>query len=95
MAWYESMFDELTNIDETMNFAYLKSTEKRIVNELMCKANYSTKEITEEMVIETIKNEKMNFINQNAPKAITESIVNLLNIIEKRLLHAYTGSSNK
>ena len=70
----------------TVAIAYLKSTEDRIVSELKQEANYSMIEVTEEMIVNFIKKEKTNIIEQNTPKEIAEQLMALLNIIEQRLL---------
>ena len=71
----------------TVAIAYLKSTEERIINALKQEANYSMKEVTEQMIVKIIENEKRNIVDQNIPQAIAERMMSLLNVIEQRLLH--------
>ncbi len=82
------MNNELEREEEgTVAIAYLKTTEDRIVNALKQEANYSMIEITEEMIAKLIEKEKISIIEQNTPKEIAKSLMDLLNIIEQRLLH--------
>lgn len=90
------MSNELEIEDEgTVATAYLKSTEDRIVNELKQAANYSMHEVTEEMVMQFMENERINVIELNTPKAIADQLMSLLNIIEQRLLHNISNSSKQ
>lgn len=79
----------------TVAIAYLKSTEERIVSELKQAANYSMNEVTKEMIIKIIKNEKKAVIDQNTPKAIADRMMSLLSVIEQRLLHNVKNLSTK
>lgn len=79
----------------TVAIAYLKSTEERIVSELKQEANYSMNEVTKEMVIQIIKNEKKAVVDQNTPKAIADRMMNLLSVIEQRLLNNVKNLSTK
>ena len=90
------MDNELEIEDEgTVAIAYLKSTEDRIVNELKQAANYSMNEVTKEMIINIIKNEKKAVVDQNSPKAIADRMINLLSVIEQRLLNNISNLPTK
>ena len=90
------MDNELETEEEgTVAIAYLKSTEERIVSELKQQANYSMNEVTTEMIIKIIKNEKQAVVDQHTPKAIAERMMNLLSVIEQRLLHNVKKLSTK
>ena len=69
----------------TIATAYLRTTEQRIVTELVQEAEYMNKKINANMISEKMKAERAKIIEEGIHEAIKEGLMSMLYLIEERV----------
>lgn len=73
------------NEEGTIATAYLRTTEQRIVTELVQEAEYMNKEISANLISEKMNAERAKIIEEGIHEAIKEGLMSMLYLIEERV----------
>ncbi len=70
----------------TVEIAYLRTTEQRIISGLYGEAEYNRKAINEKLIAAKIEKERKCVTDSGSPKVIKDGMINLLSVIKERLM---------